>query len=85
MKNAYDIKELGQIIKEEAAKDGLALAEQAVETLGKASYNGLKRWVKESAVLSPNKVDDFMAPFVDQLDPMVLPQIEKIDLDKDGK
>lgn len=85
MKEAYSLEELGQIIKEEAAKDGLTIAEEAVEKLGKAVYNGVKRWGKESAVLSSNKVDDFIAPFYDQMDGFVNPQIEKLDLDGDGK
>lgn len=85
MEKAYDISELGKIVKEEAAKAGLPLAEEAVEALGKAVYGGFKRWVKESATVSENKLDDVFAPFIDQLDPMVLPQIEKVDLDGDGK
>lgn len=88
MQKAYDLKSLGEKITEEAKKDGLVLAEEAVEKLAKAAYNGLKAWVKESAALSVEgplaKVDDFIAPFIDQLDPMVLPQIEKIDLDGSG-
>lgn len=84
MEKAFDIKALGEIIKEEAKKDGLDLAEQAVEKLAKASYMGVKRWTKESAVLSENKIDDILAPALDILDSMVLPQIEKIDLDGDG-
>jgi len=30
-------------------------------------------------------VDDFVAPYLDGLDAIVLPQIEKIDFDGDGK
>lgn len=85
MEQAYDVKALGEIIKEEAQKEGLQLAEAAVEKLGKAVYGGFKRWVSESATLSENKVDDMLAPAVAFLDPIVLPQIEKIDLDGDGK
>lgn len=81
---AYDIKELGAIIVEEAKKDGLHIAEEALEKLGKAVYMGSKRWAKESAVVSTNKIDDFIAPFYDQADSFVIPQIEKIDLDGDG-
>ena len=40
MESAYDVKALGEIIKEEAQKEGLQLAEQAVEKLGKAVYAG---------------------------------------------
>lgn len=85
MKEAYSLSDLGEMIKAEAAKDGLAMAEVAVEALAKAAYNGTKAWLKESAALSVNKIDDFGAPFIDQMDAFVLPQIEKIDLDKDGK
>lgn len=85
MEKAYDLKVLGEIIKAEAKKDGLTIAEDAVEKLGKAVYNGTKKWAKESAVASATKIDDFIAPFYDQLDAAVVPQIEKIDLDGDGK
>lgn len=85
MEKAYDIKALGQAIKEEAEKEGFSLAEDAIETLAKAAYLGTKKWAKESAAISPTKIDDFVAPFYDQLDVVVLPQIEKIDLDKDGQ
>ena len=85
MTKAYDLKALGQKIKEKAAADGLTIAEDAVEKLAKAAYLGLKEWGKESAVLSTTKVDDFVAPFYDQLDVVVNPQIDKIDLDGDGK
>lgn len=82
MQTAYDIKELGKKI---AAEAGLTIAEEALENLGKAAYVGTKKWAQESAVISENKVDDFIAPFYGQLDPFVLPMIEKLDLDGDGK
>ena len=85
MEKAYDMKSLGEAIKVEAEKEGLKLAEVAVEKLAKAAYIGTKAWLKESAAVSPQKVDDFIAPFYDQLDVIVLPQIDKIDLDNDGK
>lgn len=85
MEKAYEIKALGQMIVAEAKKDGLHLAEEAVETLGKAAYSGMKGWLKESAAVSENKIDDWVAPFYDNIDPFVLPQIEKLDLDGDGK
>lgn len=88
MESAYDIKALGESIVAEAKKEGLPMAEDAVERLGKAAYNAFKAWVKESAVLSKGgvlaQVDDYLAPFIDQLDPVVVPQIEKIDLDGSG-
>ena len=85
MQKPYEIKALGQAIVDEAKKDGLELAEEALEKLGKAVYNGTKKWAKESADLSENKFDDFAAPFYDHLDGVVNPQIDKIDLDGDGK
>ena len=85
MEKAYDIKALGEIIVAEAKKHGLTLAEETVEALGSAVYVGTKKWAKESAVLSETKIDDFAAAFYDQVDPLVLPYIVKIDIDGDGK
>lgn len=85
MEKAYDIKALGQIIIEEAKKDGLNVAEEAAEKLAKAAYKGQKRWMKESALLSENKIDDVFIPFYEMADAVVMPLIEKIDLDGDGK
>jgi hypothetical protein len=84
MERAYDLKSLGEMIVAEAKIDGLSVAEESLEKLGKAVYVGLKKWARESAALSETKVDDFLAPFYDQLDPFVNEQIEKIDLDGDG-
>ena len=84
MEKAYELKALGEMIVAEAKKDGLTIAEEALEKLGKAVYFGTKEWAKESAVLSETKIDDFVAPFYDQIDQFVIPQIEKIDLDGDG-
>lgn len=81
MEKAYELKALGEMIVAEAKKDGLTIAEEALEKLGKAVYFGTKEWAKESAELSENKIDDFVAPFYDQVDQFVIPQIEKIDLD----
>jgi hypothetical protein len=85
MEKAYDIKDLGKKVKEEAMKEGLTFAEEAVEALAKAAYFGFKAWLVESAPLSDTKIDDFLLPFYDHIDKLVLPQIEKIDLDGDGK
>lgn len=67
---AYDLGRLAEIAKEE----GLELVEQGAE----AMYKSLKRWLKESAPLSSNSIDDIIAPFLDQLDGLVLPQLDKI-------
>lgn len=85
MEKAYDLKALGQKIKEKAAADGLHLAEEAVEKLAKAAYLGFKEWAQESAVVSTNKIDDMFAPAYNFADALVLPQIEAIDLDGDGQ
>lgn len=84
MEKAYDLKALGEIISAEAKKEGLTIAEDALEKLGKAVYQGTKQWAKESARLSDSKVDDFIAPFYDHLDSVVNEQIEKVDLDGSG-
>ena len=81
MEKAYDLKALGLKLKAQ----GLPIAEEALEAVGAQVYLALKAWVQESAVLSENKIDDVLAPFISQLDPIVLPLIEKLDLDKDGK
>ena len=72
------------MIAAEAKKEGLVLAEEMIETLAKAAYNGVKAWAKESAQLSTNKIDDLVVPFYGYLDSLVLPQIEKIDIDGSG-
>ena len=84
MEKAYDVKELGKIIKEEAEKEGLTLAEEAVEKLGKAGWAGVKRFINESAALSENKIDDVIAPALSMLDGLVNTNVEKLDLDGDG-
>jgi hypothetical protein len=81
---AYDIKALGQAIKDEAAKQGLTLAEKAVETLGKAAWEGTKQWAADSALASENKIDDLVVPFLSTMDKLVEESIEKVDLDGDG-
>lgn len=85
MEKAYELKALGEKILAKAKEDGLSIAEEAVEKLAKAAYLGTKEWFSESAALSSTKIDDVLVPFVNFADGIVLPQIEKIDLDKDGK
>lgn len=70
MEKPYQLKDLGDKLKGK----GLDLAEEAVGHV----YEATKEWLKESAVLSENKVDDVVMPFIDQLDPIVKPQIDKI-------
>lgn len=70
-KKAYDLKLLGEHLKAQ----GLDLLEDGA---GKA-YVAVKEFLKESAKLSQTPYDDLVAPFYDQLDQVVLPQIDKID------
>lgn len=85
MEKAYSLKALGQFIALEAKQDGLELAEESIEKLAKAAYAGIKSWAKISAAMSENVIDDVAAKFYDYADPYVLPQIEALDLNKDGK
>lgn len=84
MEKPYDLKALGELIVAAAKQEGLTLAEESVEVLAKAAYIATKEWAKLSAQVSENKIDDFIAPFYDQMDEFVLPQIQKVDLDGDG-
>lgn len=84
MEKPYDIKDLGKKIVEEAKAHGLTLAEETAEELGKSVYSGLKAWLKESSDLTPNPLDNVVYGFIGHLDSVVLPQIEKLDLDGDG-
>lgn len=84
MNEAYSLKELGLLIAAECKKDGLNLAEEILEKLAKNTYKATKSWAKQSAQLSENIYDNMVAPFYDQLDVFVIPQIEKIDLDQSG-
>jgi ferritin-like metal-binding protein YciE len=78
VEKAYNLKDLGEMIANEARNDGLQVAEEALEKLGVAVYIGLKQWAKESAALSENKVDDLLAKFLDYADPYVLEQIARV-------
>ena len=70
MDKAYDLKALMLELKAE----GLELAEDSAESV----YHAVKRWLVASAALSTNPFDDMVAPFINQLDVVVLPQIDKI-------
>lgn len=75
MDKAYDLKALGQMM----ADEGLPIAKEALEAAGGKMYIVLKKWLQESAVLSENKMDDIVMPFLGQLDGIILPMIDKID------
>lgn len=70
MEKAYDLASLVGFIKAE----GLEVAEDGAEAI----YTGFKKWIQASAVMSVNKIDDMVAPFLSQLDGIVLPVIDKI-------
>lgn len=74
MDKAYDLAALGQKLKDA----GLPIALDALESAAGKVYVAFKEWTKESAALSPNKIDDFVVAFEDQLDPIILPLIDKI-------
>lgn len=71
----YDLKALGLKLKDK----GLPIVEEAAEAAAVQVYLALKEWLQEEAIKSENKIDDVVAPFLAQLDPMVLPLIDKID------
>jgi hypothetical protein len=75
---------LGEAIRAKAEEQGLTLAEEAVETLGKAAWEGTKQWAADSALASENKIDDLVVPFLSTMDKLVDESIEKVDLDGDG-
>jgi len=75
MEKAYDLKALGEMM----AAEGLPIAKEAAEAAGGKMYIVLKKWLQESAVLSENKMDDVVMPFIGQLDSIVQPMIDKID------
>lgn len=70
LEKAYDFKVLIERLKLRGLKE--------VEDLARIVYEQLKTFLMESAPLSENPIDDIAAPFVMQLDPLVLPQIDKI-------
>lgn len=74
MTKAYDLKELGNMI----VATGLPTLKDVGEKEAAELYSTLKKWLQESAVISENKIDDVVMPFLGQLDPIVLPQIDKI-------
>ncbi len=73
MDKPYDLKDLANRLK----ADGLTGLEESAEK----AYGSLKSWLKDSAKLSSMPYDDMLVAFIDQLDAIVLPQIEKISPD----
>lgn len=85
MEKAYDGKELLKKVQSKLAEKGLTMAEESLEVIIKQTWSGLKEWGNESAILSANPVDNFIMPALNFLDGYIMPEIEKIDLDGDGK
>lgn len=71
MEKAYEVKALLEMCK----ADGLDLLENELGVV----YKNMKKWIQDSAALSENKIDDVIAPFIGQLDPILLPLIDKVD------
>ena len=85
MEKPYDVKELYAKVKAKAEKQGLTLAEDAVEILVKESLDGVIEWAEESADMTPTIIDDLGVKGVKQFRDTAFTYIEKIDLDGDGK
>lgn len=75
MGKAYDLKVLLNKLKETGLPALMNLAEEEALLVFKAT----KEWLKESAKLSENKIDDVVMPFIDFTDSAILPLIDKID------
>ena len=75
MEKPYDIKDLGARLK---AK-GLTIVGEAAEAVATVVYQETKEWLKDSAKLSKTPYDDMAVPYLDNLDPLVMPKIDKID------
>ncbi len=83
---AYELKKLGAKIAENMKAAGLpAVAEADLEKAAHASYEGVKEWLKEGAAETETKVDDVLVSFSSYADAFVDAEINKIDLDGDGK
>lgn len=81
IKKSYDVKALGKAIAEDAKKSVLPLAEELVKALALSIYLSSKSWIKESALISKTPIDNMVVSFIDHLDAIVLPQIDKVNID----
>lgn len=70
MEKAYDLKDL----LERCKGDGLELAEEELKNV----IGHVANWLEESAVLSPNKIDDLVALGVPQLEKLALGLADKV-------
>ena len=71
MEKAYELKALV----EELKGKGLPVAEEAAKVVVEAVLD----WVQKSAVVSDNKVDDFIAAVIPVIKPVIMEQVGKID------
>ena len=74
MEKAYDLKELGKRLE----KAGFPILKEGLEETARVVYITIKDWATESAPLSENTIDDFVAPFYGQLDKVVLNLVDDI-------
>lgn len=77
MEKAYDLKELGNALKEK----GLDVAEESLNIL----FDSVVEWVEESAKLSATPYDDMAMLVMPQLKKLVKEAIDKIDGEKDNE
>ncbi len=75
MEKAYDLKELGKILKDK----GLDLAEDALKIVAESTFD----WVEESAKISPTPYDDMGLVVLPQLKKLAFEKIDKIDGEED--
>jgi len=71
MEKAYQLTDLAEKLKAE----GLDVAEDVAGKVLKCTM----AWLKESAALSENKMDDMVAPLLVPIENYILTQIDKID------
>ena len=70
-KKAYDLKDLLAKLKD----SGLDLAEDAAGDVLRCVFS----WVKESAILSENKMDDMIVPLMLPVEAYIMSLVDKID------
>lgn len=71
MERAYDLADLGKRLQAAGLDNAEELAEEA--------YQEIKEWLQDSARLSATPFDDVLMSFIDQLDNLVLPVIDRLD------
>jgi len=77
MEKAYDLKELGNVLKGK----GLDVAEESLNIL----FDSVVEWVEESAKISATPYDDMAMLVMPQLKKLVKEAIDKIDGEKDNE